>query len=189
MLTIPDTERLQFIVGKTSYDDLFKDIFHANDWYERMNAEIKQLTGDARKAATAEYIRRMEADIQFIIHHVAPKDADPNVTIYIYAETLAGNPVGRVIINGSTSIHPSIDIRLLREYRNQGYGYEMLRAIVDAIFGQLPIDHLEYDVLKSNEPSMRLIQKLGGHLVYGDNDGEMYELYPDEREATEQHDL
>ena len=66
MLTIPDTERLQFIVGKTSYDDLFKDIFHANDWYERMNAEIKQLTGDARKAATAEYIKRMEADIQFI---------------------------------------------------------------------------------------------------------------------------
>lgn len=65
----------------------------------------------------------------------------------------------------------------------------MLRAIVDAIFGQLPIDHLEYDVLKSNEPSMRLIQKLGGRLVYGDNDGEMYELYPDEREATEQHDL
>ena len=65
----------------------------------------------------------------------------------------------------------------------------MLRAIVGAIFGQLPIDHLEYDVLKSNEPSMRLIQKLGGRIVYGDNDGEMCELYPDEREATEQHDL
>ena len=186
MLAIPDTERLRYIVGKTSYDDLFKDIFHANDLYERMDAEIKQLTGEARKAALDEYIRRLDADVQFILHHVAPKEADPNAAISIYAETLAGSPVGRVMINGSTSIHPSIDIRLLKAYRQQGYGYEMLRAIVDAVFSQLPIDHLEYDVLKSNEPSMRLIQKLGGHLVYSDNDGEMYELYPEGRKTAEQ---
>ena len=176
-LRIPDTERLVFICGDVDYDALFKDVMYSSVVKKELQA-IFDLPDEERRAAVQENIRILEADIQFITKHVAPKDADPNIHVAIYAESKDGEPVGRVILNNLTTEHPTIDVRVLPEKQHQGFGYEMLAAIADAAFDQYAMDHLEYDVLCSNVPSRSLIRKLKGEMTYSDGAGEMYVLYP-----------
>ena len=176
-LSVPSTERLTYICDEVDYDSLFKDVMYSSVVKQELQA-IFDLPEEERKAAVQENIRILEADIQFITKHVAPKDADPNIHVAIYAESKCGEPVGRVVLNNLTTEHPTIDVRVLPEKQRQGYGYEMLAAVIHAAFEQYAMDHLEYDVLCGNTPSRRLIHKLNGKLTYGDEAGEMYELYP-----------
>jgi len=176
-LIVPNTPRLDFVCGEVDYDSLFKDVTYAGTVTRNLD-EIFRLPEGARQAAIQESIRQLEANIQFIKAHVAPKEADPNLHVAVYAEARGGEPVGRVVINYLTTAHPSIDVRVLPEKQRQGYGYEMLSAVVRAAFEQYGMDHLEYDLLCKNEPSRRLVRKLNGERVYWDGVGEMYELYP-----------
>ena len=174
-LRIASTPRLRYTCGDVPYRNLYEDRIDLEMLHGIMD-EIAALPAEARRAALARHIQRLEAEVAFIQAHVEPKRSKPNLRQVIYAETPDGDPVGRVVLSGLTGRHPSIEIRVLKPKRNRGYGREMLRAVIAAAFAQHPLDHLEYDVVTSNLPSRRLIRSLGGRLVYGDDAGEMYEL-------------
>lgn len=60
------------------------------------------------------------------------------------------------------------------------YGYEMLSSILDAVFKQYRMDHIDYVVLNANAPSRALVHKLKGKLVYDDGVGSIYKIHPTE---------
>ena len=176
-LSLSNTARLQFRVGEADYDHLFDNILHANQVINEIK-DMTSLPNDEMKTAVREKIKQIEATLVFIKTYVSPKEVDPNITAVIYAETLEEEPVGRVIINHLGTAHPTIDIRVLPEKQHQGYGYEMLKAIITAAFDQKIVDHLEYDVLTSNTASLGLVRKLDGELIFANESGEMYVFYP-----------
>lgn len=184
-LCVSNTERLRFRSEEAEYGHLFEGI-HSLDQISRSLEDIMDLPEKERLSALEERTRKIEEEIDFIVAHVAPKEVEPNIRAVVYAETFEGEPVGRVVINQLKAEHPSIDVRVLPEKRHMGYGTEMLRAIIFAAFDQGVADHLEYDVLTSNTPSMRLVRKLGGQQVYSDEIGEMYVFYPTDVDAAGQ---
>ena len=178
-LRIPNTEHLKFTCGPVDYADLFIEPL-VPSFAARELDSLSDLPDDERDAATQAIHRRMHDEIEFLVYHVFPKhqghtDAEQ---ISIYSESIAGEPIGRVSLTYLQTEHPTIEIRVLQEKQNQGYGYEMLSAIIKAAFEQYEMDHLEYDLLRANIPSRKLVQKLNSKMVYGDSIREMYEIYP-----------
>lgn len=54
-----------------------------------------------------------------------------------------------------------IGIDLIKEYRQQGFGYEICRAVIDRIFSHFDLRMLRYCCFRSNVASLRLAKKLG----------------------------
>ena len=116
--------------------------------------------------------------MRFCMRRVIPKQIENVLTLTAYAVDETGEWVGFAAIDYADTVHPSIEIKIAPEKRGRGYGYELVKAVVDAAFERYLFAYLEYDVVKFNEASRRIVQKLGGVLMYADDDGESYRLKP-----------
>jgi RimJ/RimL family protein N-acetyltransferase len=72
---------------------------------------------------------------------------------------LAGEPIGRIVVDRPGNLLNLVDIALLLRWRNRGIGTAILEALIDeAQAVQLPV---RLKVAASNAPSLRLYQRLG----------------------------
>lgn len=54
-----------------------------------------------------------------------------------------------------------ISFELLEEYQKQGYGYESVALFIDHLFDYYQFDYIEAIIFPFNEPSAKLLEKLG----------------------------
>ena len=60
---------------------------------------------------------------------------------------------------------PTIGITLLDKYRGRGYGYLAAKMMIEAGWEILEHPYFVWEVHQDNEPSKRLVEKLGGKLI------------------------
>ncbi len=72
---------------------------------------------------------------------------------------LAGEPIGRIVVDRPGNMLHLVDIALVPRLRNRGIGTAILQALIDeAQAVQLPV---RLTVAANNAPSLRLYQRLG----------------------------
>ena len=172
ILNVDPSERLIYVAPTNEREELFKGIIELPHLPEGF---IKN-TPQEQTELWAEYERELKKVTSFIKEIIMPKAEKGNQSVIIHSIDHEGNPVGRVAIDYCDTECPSLDIRILPEKRRKGYGYEMIRAVSFAAFAQYNYDHLEYDLISTNNASRGLILKLGGQLIYKDERGECYRL-------------
>lgn len=123
-----------------------------------------------------EYFDRLAAEYKFAKEVTRKKEIEGHERMVIYGFDACDLAVGRIAINYADTKWPSIDIKVAPVKQRQGYGYEMLQAVITAAFEQYDYDHLEYDLFATNDASRKLIQKLGGRLTFQDYRGECYSI-------------
>ena len=78
--------------------------------------------------------------------------------------------IGYVSLADAHSSAPDVGIEIDEEWRGRGIGYKALSALMDKIFSEREeVEYFLYRVRYDNEPSIKLIKKLGGVLVESDD--------------------
>ena len=81
----------------------------------------------------------------------------------LVAESLAGDPVGLVIIHIDRPEARSVELSLLVDaaHRGQGFGIDMMQTILEACFDGWGVHRIGVRVEAGNEPALGLYRRLG----------------------------
>lgn len=171
---IPSSDRLGYYPPTEEAEKIFSNI---TDLSSDDNTE--ELAIEDRIKVLEAQIEKSKGIISFLKRRVLPKETDAWESCVFHAYTFDKALIGRIEINYINTDRPSFDIKVLPDTRRKGYAYEMLSSAISAAFSYFSFDHMEYDVLKDNTASIKLIQKIGGQLVYEDEIGESYIILRD----------
>ena len=81
-------------------------------------------------------------------------------------ETKAGQPIGMCgLIKRDTLDNPDIGFAFLEEFTGNGYAYEIASATLSYAIKDLNIQKISAITLPHNEPSIRLLEKIGMRFV------------------------
>ncbi len=75
-----------------------------------------------------------------------------------------GREVGKFEFSGIYTPTPEIGVEISEEYRGRGIAYVLLRELIKSVCKEHSVEYFIYRVRGDNEPSIRLVKKLGGAL-------------------------
>lgn len=64
---------------------------------------------------------------------------------------------------------PSIDIAIVPEYRQSGYGYDAAKTLCEELLSKEWVETVIWHVMPNNTPSIKIAEKLGGEQIDGKN--------------------
>ena len=64
---------------------------------------------------------------------------------------------------------PSIDIAIVPEYRQSGYGYDAAKTLCEDLLSKEWVETVIWHVMLNNTPSIKIAEKLGGEQIDGKN--------------------
>lgn len=127
---------------------------HAKDICQHFTAEItRYMWPSAPKTQT-------EIDGHIIGKHVAMREGKEIALAIIHKNN--DEFLGYASVHEAQSNAPELGIWLKKSAQGNDYGYEALSALCNWALTTLVCDYLKYPVDKSNYPSRKLIEKLGG---------------------------
>ena len=146
-----------------------------NDFYvkELSEEEFFKLSGAKEDV---EYFKQMETDvpkedpktyeqITKIVANFHEKTIKNSKPYGIYEK---GAYVGYICFDYSSPKTPELEINLKEEYRRQGVGYNVSKFLIEKEFENLDVEFILYRARIDNEPSIKLVNKLGGKEVFSD---------------------
>lgn len=181
MLKIDDTPRLRFLPPDPEDEEDLQKL----SALPPLPGKIDDMTREERHASFSKLLDMLEDSLQFMQDYISLKEVDGWKKCVFHCRTPSGELVGRIAVNYINTPRPSIDVAVLSALRRQGYAEEMVRAVCSAVFSQTDADHIEYDYLKWNHASRRVIEKLGGVKIYEDERGESYSITKENFHETE----
>lgn len=72
--------------------------------------------------------------------------------------------IGFISLVNEENSTPELQIEILPEFQNKGYGYEFLRVLLDWLFENKKYKYIRYTILPTNKASVALVEKIGGSL-------------------------
>lgn len=148
------TERLWVSPGT---DDEIPDTFDTSGM-EDVNQFLEALTQEL-----LDTIRSDIYAVQDLIARMSKFSKDEDRQVFI-ARNLDGNVVGYIGVNYSHSNAPELQIEIAEPLWHQGYGTELLSGFLNAWEYSADFEAFTYHVRSGNEPSIRLVEKVGGIL-------------------------
>ena len=100
-----------------------------------------------------EALVRMQYEAQKLGYQTQFPDAEHTILLY------NGEAIGRLLVNESPSEILLVDIALLKTFRGQGLGTDIVRGLMErAAQSGKPLRH---SILRTNEPALRTARRLG----------------------------
>ena len=131
-------------------------------WEYRRLPEVNEWLGRApatREAFHTTYTDPERLAMTFVIDLVSP-DAEPRVIgdLMIHVEDAWAQAE---VLDAAKNVQAELGWALDPAYSRQGYAFEAVRAVIDTCFGPLGLRRVHAGCFTANEPSWRLMEKLG----------------------------
>lgn len=129
-------------------------------WAYRQLPEVNEWLGRAPATRDAFHATYSEPDRLAMTYVIELRGAEPRIIGDIMIHIEDGWAQAEVL-DAATNVQAELGWALDPAYTRQGYAFEAVRAVIDTCFGALGLRRVHAGCFTANEPSWRLMEKLG----------------------------